>query len=487
MNKIEHKIGNAAKWSVFTEIVVKVISPITSMILARLLTPEEFGVVATVTMIVSFSDIFTDAGFQKYIIQHKFKNKKDEDVSICVAFWTNLVISIFLWGIIFIFSSTIATAVGNPGLEKVIYIGALILPITSFSSIQSAIFRKNLNYKTMSLARIIIKIIPLLIAGPLAILGFSYWSLIIGNIISELSNAIILSVFSHWKPRFTYSLAKLKEMFSFCIWSFCESISSWLVTNIGIFLIGRYFSQYYLGIYKTSTTMVTQVVSIVSAPTISVLLSGLSAVQNNYLQYHKIYMKFLYGIGILTIPIGFGILVYRDVLRTILLGSQWGDADLIIGLWGFVLAESVIFNGMSGTVILSLGKPKLLFISNVTQAIIMIPSLYFSSLLSFNAMVIVSCVVRLELPILQTYMACKLSNIKILDIFNHIKYFIFASFGMTIFALVFRTLIQNTLLIYFSILLSAIMYFIILWLITPNKKEIKNTFKQLLIKSRIFK
>lgn len=148
-SNINKQVGSATKWSVFTEIIVKLISPITNMILARLLAPEAFGVVATVTMIVSFTDIFTDAGFQKYIVQHQFKDEQDENLSICVAFWTNITISILLWLLIYVFSDQLAFSVGNSGLGHVISIGALVLPLTSFSSIQTAIYRKNLNYKTI--------------------------------------------------------------------------------------------------------------------------------------------------------------------------------------------------------------------------------------------------------------------------------------------------------------------------------------------------
>ena len=145
MSNINERVGSAAKWSIFTEIIVKIISPITNMILARILVPEEFGVVATVTMIVSFADIFTDAGFQKYVVQHQFKTKEDEDLSINVAFWTNISISLLLWLLIFLFAEQIATVVGNPGMGKVIYMGAAMLPMTSCSSIQAAIFRTHLN------------------------------------------------------------------------------------------------------------------------------------------------------------------------------------------------------------------------------------------------------------------------------------------------------------------------------------------------------
>lgn len=73
---ISKKIANATKWSTLTEFAAKIIIPVTNMILARLLTPEAFGVIATVTIIISFADMLTDSGFQKYLIQHEFKDKK---------------------------------------------------------------------------------------------------------------------------------------------------------------------------------------------------------------------------------------------------------------------------------------------------------------------------------------------------------------------------------------------------------------------------
>ena len=83
-------IKGAVKWSAFAEIIAKLIAPITSIILARLLTPEAFGIVASVTMVTSFCDLFTDVGCNKYIIQHTFKDDIDLSNNASVAFWTNI-------------------------------------------------------------------------------------------------------------------------------------------------------------------------------------------------------------------------------------------------------------------------------------------------------------------------------------------------------------------------------------------------------------
>lgn len=466
-------VQSATKWSLITELVVKLISPLTNMVLARLLTPNEFGVVATVIMIVSLADIFTDAGFQKYIIQHQFEDEEDADKSICVAFWSNLAMSIFLWLCIFLFSNKIATIVGNPGKESVIFIGAAILPLTSFSSIQLAVFKKKLDFKSIAGARILVKLIPLVIVAPLAYMGLSYWALIIGNILSEFVNAVFLTIKSEWKPRLYYSVSKLKEMLSFCAWSMGESFSSWLVSNIGIFIIGTLFTEYYLGVYKTATTTVNQIISIITASTISVLLSGLSREQSNKKEYKRIYLNFLKGIGVFTIPLGVGLLIFDDVVCKILLGNQWGDATLIIGLWGFILAESVIFNGMSGAVILSLGKPKYLFISNIVQAVLMIPAFYFGGKLGFKQMIIITSIVRVQLPAFQTFIACRLSKITFREIFDIIRKYCVASILMGVFAFFVRRYCYNMIASIFMACICVVVYFAILYCIPEGRTEIR--------------
>ena len=103
---LKKKIINATKWSSITELAAKIISPITYMILARILAPEAFGVVATIAMIISFAEMFTDAGFQKYLVQREFKDDIEKYKSANVAFWTNLGISILFFCTMYLNSST---------------------------------------------------------------------------------------------------------------------------------------------------------------------------------------------------------------------------------------------------------------------------------------------------------------------------------------------------------------------------------------------
>ena len=146
---ISEKVNSASKWSLITELLSKLVSPVMNMILARLLAPEAFGMVATITMVTSFADIFTDAGFQKFLVQGEFKGDNELDKSTNVAFWTNFSISMIAWVLIVTFRHQLAMAVGNQGLGNALAIAACTIPLTSFSSIQMARYRRDFDFRTL--------------------------------------------------------------------------------------------------------------------------------------------------------------------------------------------------------------------------------------------------------------------------------------------------------------------------------------------------
>ena len=222
MEQLNSKVKKATKWAGITEIARRLVGPIVSMVLARLLTPEAFGVVTTLFMVISFAELFTDAGFQKYIVQHEFKDETDKVQSTNVAFWSNFIMSMTIWGIIAIFADPLAELVGSPGLGHVLIVAAVCIPIAAFSSIQMALYRRALDFKTLFKVRIVGIVVPFLITIPLALWLRSYWALIIGTISRQTINAILLTSYSKWKPSFYYSFAKLKEMISFTIWTLVE-------------------------------------------------------------------------------------------------------------------------------------------------------------------------------------------------------------------------------------------------------------------------
>lgn len=481
-DNLQNKVANAAKWSTITEIVSKLITPVTNMILARIVAPEAFGVVATVTMIVSFADMFTDSGFQKYLVQHEFKHKEEKYKNANVAFWTNLGISILLWGIIFLFSEQIATLVGNPGLGNVLAIACLQLPVTSFSSIQMALFRRDFDFKTLFFVRLISIFIPMLLTVPLALIGFSYWALIIGTMTIQISNAIILTIKSKWKPNLFYDIKIFKEMFSFSIWSLMESISIWLTTWIDTFFIGRLLNQYHLGLYKTSTTMVNSLMSLITSSAVPVLFSALSRLQKNNAEFNKLYFKFQRLISILVFPLGVGVYLYSDLATTFLLGNQWNEASDVIGIWALTSSIMIVFGNFSSEVYRAKGRPKLSFFAQLMHLIVLVPTIIVSGQYGFWALVYARSWVRMQFVLVHFIIMRTIIGIPILKTIKNVFPTLISSIIMGLFGCLLRQLNDSNIWSFISILLCIIFYFGLLCIFPNMRKEIEKIGKGILPK-----
>lgn len=148
---------------------------------------------------------FSDAGFQRYLIQHEFADDEERDRSTNVAFWSNLFLSFFIWGLIALFRNPLAELVGSPGLGLVLVVTCAGIPLTGFCSIQTALFKRNFDFKTLFWRRLVSILIPIFVTIPLAFWLRNYWALVIGTLASNVANAILLSVKSIWKPRRFYS------------------------------------------------------------------------------------------------------------------------------------------------------------------------------------------------------------------------------------------------------------------------------------------
>lgn len=466
------KVRTATKWSTFTEIAAKLVTPITSMVLARLLTPDAFGVVTTLTMIITFAEIFTDAGFQKYLVQHEFSDSRDREESTNVAFWSNLVMSFFIWGIIAIFADPLAALVGNPGLGHVLIVACASIPIAAFSSIQMANYKRDLDFKTLFKVRIVSTLIPLCVTVPLAFWLRSYWALIVGTITVHLVNAVLLTIHSKWKPRLFYSFAKLKEMISFTVWSMIEAISIWLTHYVDVFIVGTMLNQYYLGLYKTSSAMVGQIMGLVTAITTPILFSALSRLQNEEKEFQRLFFRFQKSVGLLIIPLGMGIFMFKGLVTDIVLGDQWTEAAGFVGLWGLTSAITIILSHYSSEVYRAKGKPKLSVLAQVLHIVVLWPTILIAVRYGFETLYVSRSLVRLQLVAVNLCIMGWVLKMPVGKMFSNILPSCFAACCMLLVFLLPQT--DKTWLNIAYAGIAAAIYFVVIMLFREERQTLLN-------------
>lgn len=465
------KVQAATKWSTITEVSAKAIQPLTNMILARLLAPEAFGVVASVVLVTSFVDLFSDSGFQKYLIQHDFTGRKELYEYANVAFWVNLGFSLFLWGVIALFADGVAELVGSPGLGVVLVVACAQLPMTSFSSIQTALFRRDFDFKAMFPIRMAVVCTPLAVSVPLAALGLGYWALILGSIAGQLLNAILLTLKSPWKPQFYFSKHQLKTMLSFTVWTLLEAISIWITANLGILVCGRGLNAYYLGLFKTSISMVSSCMSIFTASFITVLFSTLSRTKDDETAFRNTFFSFQRLLALMVLPVGAGVCLYRDLATRILLGAQWMEAAELIGMEGLTLSIRIITTYLCSEVYRAKGRPRLSMFVQLAFVAAYIPVLMISVRQGYVMFARAYCGAKVIFLALHLFVANTNFALTPWQMLKNVYPYLIGATCMSAVALLLQQRGQTVVWQIISIVICALIYCAVVWLIPAGRSE----------------
>lgn len=404
---IEKTVG-ATKWSLVTQLASKLISPFTTVALARILAPEAIGVVSLVNMVTSFADLFSDAGFQKYLIQHEYGSDDQLGLSADVAFWTNLAVSLLLWGGIAFFRDEVATLVGGPTIGIAIAVACASLPLTAATSVQTAVYQRAFDFRTLFYSRVGSSLLIFFVSVPMALLGAGYWSMITGTIASNLFLAIWLTVRSEWRPSLRYSISELRAMFSFSAWTLVESFSVWLTNWAGTFVLGRVMTGYYIGLYNTSTSLVNAIIGIVTSAVNPVVFSSLSRLQDDRPAFNRAFYSMQKALAICVVPIATALFVFSGLAIDVALGSQWGETATFFGLYSLASALVVVFGHIASDAYRALGHPRLSLLAQIGFLAIMVPSLYVGALMGYGTFSVVVPVVRVAGCFITHFLICRL-------------------------------------------------------------------------------
>lgn len=461
-------IARATKWSLFTQIIAKIVPPLSSMILARIFAPEVFGIVATVTMITSFAETFSESGFQKYIISKKYEDPEELRKDADVAYWTNLGISVVLWLVIGSFSTSLCNLLGTPGIERALIVACGQLPITSLSSIQVATFHRTYNFSRVFWGQLISSISNLCLTLVLAFVGCGFWSIILGNITGCLVKAILLTVKSPWHPHLYYDFKRAMGIFSLSFWIMAEGIAVWLTSWFDSFIVGKRLSSNDLGVYKNSQSVVNGILAIPQNSITNVYLVTLSKLKDNQEEYNKAFLHSERMLAYILLPMAAGICVFRKLAVRIAFGSGWESAEIVIGVWALASVLRVLFVSINTSVYVSKGKPKISLYCQLIDMLFLIPTCIWGIRLGFEKFVILRGIVRLDIIIPNFIILSKVFDIKFRSIAQNMFKPIIATIAMTIVAICLRHVNSSMVWSFIAIGICIVFYFIILWLIARD-------------------
>lgn len=479
---MDTKVVAAAKWSLITEVLAKLITPVTNIILAHILAPTAFGILATIMMVISFAEMLADAGFQKFLVQYEFESEDEKQKNVSVAFISNIVLAIVLWLIIIIWRDELAILVGNEGLGFPLAVMGAMLPLGAFSSIQMAMYRRSFNFKFLLSIRMITIITPLFISIPMALAGFDYWSLIAGLLAAHLFTAIALCVRQEKLISIYFSSTVFRKMFSFSAWSLAEAFSIWLTAWVDTFIISHFLDAYYLGLYKMPTAIVTTVMAIATSSMAPVLFSALSRHQHNQVEFEKTFLTFQRYMALFLVPLGVGMFVYQDFIVEILLGPQWKLAGIVLGSWALSSSLVTAISYLISEAFRAKGMPNISFLAQMAHLFVLIPVIYVCVQYDFTTFVYARSIVRVQMIAVLLYLLAIYVGMNAWLVIRNIKSYIIASAVVGTSSYVLLHLHNSMIWTIFCICISLILYLVVLYLFPTERIILTKIWESVLLR-----
>ena len=365
------KVIRGGFWTFFLRATSQLLHLIKIIVLARLLSPSDFGLFGVALLSLAALETFSQTGFDRALIQ-----KKGDISSYLNSVWTiEVVRGILIAIILFFISPYVAVFFSVPEVVPILRIIGLAVILKGLTNVAVTYFQKELEFKKLfkyqfsgTLADSIITII-------IAVLFHSVWALVIGLLVGNLVRLVVSYKINSYRPKFEFNFLKLKELWAFGKWVLGSSILIFLVTHGDDILVGKLLGVTALGFYQMayliSNVPATEISHIIS----QVAFPAYSKLQDDIPRLRKAYLKVLRITTFFSFPIAGLIFVLAPDFTTIFLGEKWMPmvpAMQVLGFWGLIRS----IGATTGHIFHAVGRPQLLTKLQLIQLILLIILIY---------------------------------------------------------------------------------------------------------------
>lgn len=310
-------------------------------IIARLLTPADYGLIGMVTVIVNFAQMFKDAGLSMATVQKA--HITEEQIS--TLFWLNVLISVILGLIVLAGSPLVALFYGRPELTTVTAALSISFIISGLTIQHQALLRRNMQFGTLANIQIVAQGISLAATFILALLGWRYWALVGGSLVNAITSTLMTAFFCPWIPGRMQRGTGVRSMLKFGSQLTAFDFMNYFSRNFDNILIGRYISAEALGLYARAYQLFMMPITQIRRPLNQVALPVLSSLRDQPDRYIKYYQRLIDMLATATIPLTLYCIIEAEFLVKILLGGQW---SAVVPLFQ-ILAIAGLIQAVAGT------------------------------------------------------------------------------------------------------------------------------------------
>lgn len=354
MQDFRRRTLDALSWSGAAQFVRQLIWLVLGIVLARLLTPRDFGLIAMIVVLTGFASLFLEAGFGPALIHRQDAAERH----FSSVFWANLSLGAALTLLVAAGAPAIARFYGEPLLVPLTRVVSVIFLFNALGVVPDALFRKRLDFRAIARVEIVSLLVPGTAAVIMALTGFGVWSLAVRVVGTAGLRTVLLWTASDWRPRWRLDRAAVGELMGFGASQLGSRSLAYWARHADDLLIGKVLGSTPLGIYDKAYQIMLFPLDNITWVVAEVMFPSLALVQEDRGRAGRIFLRIIRVISLVTFPLMIGAFVTARPLVLTLLGSRWvGMVPIVQVIWLAGMAESIV--GLSGPLYLSLGQAAL--------------------------------------------------------------------------------------------------------------------------------
>jgi O-antigen/teichoic acid export membrane protein len=365
---IKGKVILGLKWTSFSTLILALVAILKISILARFLEKSDFGLMALITFVLGFINLFSDMGLSTAIL-HKQKIKKKTYSSL---FWFNLIFCILLYLIIFSVAPAIANFYGEPLLNSLIPLISINVVLSGIGTQFKTIETKNLLFKNIGIIEIMSALISLVLAIFLAINGYGVLSLVYSSMAQYILSNILFFItgVNKYGLLFHFKISEVLPFLKIGIYQVGGQIINYFNRDLDIILIGKLFSVDVLGGYSLAKQLVSRPSQVINPILVKVASPALAKFQLNYKLLKTNYLKLISIVSAINIPIYLGIIIFAPIIVELMYGPGFENIVILVR----VLCVYMIFRAIGnpiGSLVIATGRTELEFYWNLLNLLVM--------------------------------------------------------------------------------------------------------------------
>lgn len=319
MESMRKKVFTGFIWRFMERIGAQGVSFIVSLILARLLTPKDYGQVALITVFITILNTFATSGIGTALIQ----KKNADDIDYSTVFYFNIVFSALLYVVLFLCAPIIGNFYSDLSLVPIIRVLGITIVVSAINNVQQSYVSKTMQFRRFFYSTLIGTAFSGIIGVVFAYKGFGTWAIVIQQLVNQIANTIILWVTVKWRPIKTFSLFRLKVLYRFGWKLLFSSLIDTVYNNIYSLVIGKFYDSNTLGLYNKGIQFPNLIINNINGPIQSVLLPAMSYEQNNTKRIKEMVRRSIKTSTYLIFPLMIGMAAIARPLVILLLTEKW--------------------------------------------------------------------------------------------------------------------------------------------------------------------